>query len=365
MFSHFDIELGRFLFFPIFQTYINDIFSEDDVTNEPTDEPTDLQTRRKPTRPLRRSSTVYQNDPLTIFQDLVKKTENSNKIGRYAQSAHSPLVSRTQPFTLRSETSDFDICPVEDIPTPIYNTSKSSPGPSRNLVTQTIPAVTSSSSQRKSPTPTRKKRLSDSHVIDMNVKRSPVMGLTNYSKSPVALQNRRGKNSLPTPDLFSYITPGVEPEVSAGNSRNSKSMSSFKKAKASLKGLKYIRGKSTEATADDYSDDDSEKSSTNRSRSGLNRQKSFTEATKKGLRRLSSAFKSGIDLEDEDEDQYIMPSDHTTADIPSGASAGEHPRSATVGMYVTPPTLERGAGGLHEILHAKKSLRKSESNRRW
>ena len=341
--------------------------TEDDETNEPTDEPTDLQTRRKNTRPLRRSSTVYQNAPVTIFQDLVKKAETSSKIGRYAQSAHSPLVGRTQPFTIRSETCDLDVCPVEDIPTSIYNSPRSSPGPSRNIVSQEIATKSSPSSLRKSPTPTRKKRLSDTHVMDMNVKRSPVMGLTNYSKSPVALQNRRGKNSLPTPDLFSYITPGGEPEVSFGNSRNSRPMSSFKKAKASLKGLKYMRGKSTEVPADDFSDDDSEKSSTNRSKSGLNRQKSFTEATKKGLRRLSSAFKSGIDLEDEEENQYVIPTNRTspTTDSTSGATAGDHPRSATVGMYITPPTLERGAGGLHDILHAKKSLRKSESNKRW
>jgi hypothetical protein len=156
---------------------------------------------------------------------------------------------------------------------------------------------------------------------------------------------------------------------------NYDTMASFKNAaKPSFKNFAYKRGKSMEG-ATDASEDDSEKSSNASSKSsrpkGLNRQKSFTEATKRGLRRLSNAFKAGNESGDEDEDRYVKPSivassNLTSEDVAStSATAGAHPRSATVGMYVTPPTLERGAGGLHEILNAKKSLRKSQSNKRW
>ena len=180
-----------------------------------------------------------------------------------------------------------------------------------NLTPQASP-----SAGKKSPT--RKKKLSDVHVMDMNKKKSPVVSLKKFKiKSPVAPPRRKGKHSLESPF--------------------------------------------------DDSEDESEKSSTSYSiTKGFNRQRSFTEATKKGLRRLSNAFKT----EGDDENTYVTPTRSTTvssSDLTSGggAAAGAHPRSATVGMYVTPPTLERGIGGLHDILHAKKSLRKSKSNQKW
>ena len=304
---------------------------------------------------------------MTIFQDLVKTTDTSNKIGRFAQNVRSPTHGRTQLFKIGSESSGQDTCSMDNsssnltssnATSTLYSSPKSSPDPAKKPSFLNLSPQKSPSPMRKSPSPSRKKRLSDIHVIDMNKKSSPASGVKKF-KSPIAPRRRRGKSSVAAPDLSPSLVQGGESELGL----DSGTLSSFKKAtKASLKGFKYKRGISTEEPADD-SEEESEKSSTSW---GLNRQKSFTEATKKGLRRLSNAFKSGNDTGD-DENQYVTPTNESFSDISSTsqAAAGAHPRSATVGMYVTPPTLERGAGGLHEILNAKKSLRKSESNQRW
>lgn len=241
----------------------------------------------------------------------------------------------------------------------MLNSPKSTPISRDKPLTLDLSPRTSPLFMRKSPSP---KRLSDNHVMDMNRKTSPGLGLKKF-KSP--LTKKRDKYYVPSPDQSP--TTFYQYDMNTGMSGL---RSSFKTAtKATIKSIKtYNRGRSIEGITD-QSEDDSEKSSNASSRSrpkGLNRQRSFTEATKRGLRRLSSAFKSGNESGDEHEDWYMTPSEVTSASTTSpSAVAGAHPRSATVGMYVTPPTLERGIGGLNEILNAKKSLRKSESNKRW